>query len=279
MRTGSRNVRRAVSAGLASALCLTLLASCFSLPGIGGFNPLADLQSSVEARASAEVSSAVGLSGLERKAMFNVLYSQIFFIGGFGADFYGLEETQGSVWRIKSVDEDGSFSAVEAERAFLKRLPNGDSWWYLAWRGDGESWEFEALMDGDQMARKIRYFNADVKRVEEAVFDTSGKAKPDSETAPPEEAPTSELALEDLSGYSKGVETVKVGAGTFRAERIEWTFYDEDEKTTYRYTWWVDPKAPGGLVKYEWAKSGSKESVSGELVSLKKGYKTKFASF
>ena len=59
MRTGSRNVRRAVAAGLASALCLTLLASCFSLPGIGGFNPLADLQSSVEARASAEVSSAV----------------------------------------------------------------------------------------------------------------------------------------------------------------------------------------------------------------------------
>jgi len=212
--------------------------------------------------------------------MFNVLYAQIFFIGGFGADFYDLEETQGTVWRIQSTNEDGSFSSVEAERAFLKVLPSGERWWFLAWRADGEVWEFEALMDKDLMARKIRYFNADVKRVEESKFDEPAKkAKPDSETAPPPEASSSSLALNDLPKYVKAKETVKVGGGTFLAERIEWTFFDEEEKVTYKYSWWVDPKAPGGLVKYEWTKSGSKESIKGELVSLKKGYKTKFSSF
>lgn len=273
-----RKVRNLAAAAIVLAIAATL-SSCFSLPGIGGFNPLADLQSQVSARASAEVSSAVGLTGMTRKMMFNVVYSQIFFIGGFGADFYDLAETQGTIWRIESRDEDGKVSAVEAERAFLKALPNGDRWWYLAWRAEGETWEFEALMDKNLMARKIRYFNADVKRVEEAKFDDPATAKPNSETAPPEETPASGLDAKDLPKYVKGKETVKVGGGTYQTDRIEWSFVDEEEKVTYRYVWWVDPKAPGGLVKYEWTKSGSKESIKGELVSNKKGYTTKFSSY
>lgn len=266
--------------GLVVAVALAaLLSSCFSLPGIGGFDPFSSVRASVSDRASAEVASASGLTGMSRKMMFNVLYSQVFFIGGFGAGYYDLEETQGMVWRIQNIDSDGRFSAVEAERAYLKALPNGERWWYLAWRGDGESWEFEALMDKNLVARKIRYFNDDVKRVEEAKFDEPGKSKAGSETAPPEEAPASGLDSRDLSRYVKGKETIKVAGGTYQTERIEWTFYDEDDKTTYRYVWWVDPKAPGGIVKFEWTRSGSKESVKGELVSIKKGYKTKFASF
>lgn len=257
----------------------TLLTSCFSLPGIGGFNPLAGLQDQASNRVSAEVSSASGLTGLSRKMMFNVMYSQVFFIGGFGANYYDLAETQGTIWMIESFDEDGRKSTVEAERAFLKALPTGERWWYLSWRSEGETWEFEALMDKNLMARKIRYYNADVKRVEEAKFDDPATAKPDSETAPPEEAPASGLSRKDLPKYVDGKETIKVGAGTFKTERIEWNFIDEEEKVAYHYIWWVDPTAPGGLVSFQWTKDGSKESIQGELVSLKKGYATKFSSY
>ncbi len=217
---------------------------------------------------------------MTRKMMFNMLYAQVFFIGGFGAGYYDLEETQGTVWRMESRDEDGSKSIVEAERARLKTLPNGDAWWFLGWRADGESWEFEALMDKNLYARKIRYFNTDVNRIEEAKFDPpQANTDPEAETAPPEEAPAMALSEADLPSYVKGRETITVGGVRYATERIEWSFYDEEEKISYSYTWWVDPKAPGGLVKFEWTKSGSKEYLKGELVSVKKGYATKFKSY
>ena len=153
-------MRKLVPAMLVAIVTLTMLASCFSLPSFGNFNPLAK----VEARANAEVASAVGVTGMTRKMMFNVLYAQIFYMGGFGAGYYQLAETQGTVWRLTSVDSDGKASSVDAERALLKKLPNGDSWWLLAWRADGETWEFEVLMDKDNLAKKIRYYNEDVKQ-------------------------------------------------------------------------------------------------------------------
>jgi len=258
-------------------MVVLLLSSCFSFFG-GGSDPFG-FQKSVSDRASAEVASATGLTGMTRKMMFSVVYTQVFFIGGFGANFYELEETQGSIWRIESRDEDGNINAVEAERALLKRLPNGDQWWYLAWRAEGEAIEFEALMSKDQYAKKIRYYNADVKRVEEAVFDEPDTSNKDSETAPPPEPAVNEMDVKELSRLVKGKETIKIGSGTYNTERLEWSIVNEEDKATYTYTWWVDTKTAGGLVKYLWTRSGSKESLSGELFSLKKGYKTKFNSF
>ncbi len=271
-------MRKSLSLFALAAMIALLCVSCFSIPGLGDFNPLAK----VEARANAEVASAVGLTGMTRKMMFNVLYTQIFYMGGFGAGYYPLAETQGTIWRLTSVDADGKSSSVEAERALLKKLPNGDSWWLLSWKSESDAWEFEVLMDKDLLAKKIRYFNADVKRVEESTFDYSSqaaKSDPKSETAPPEAAAASGLDLKELPKYVKAKETVKTGAGSYPCERIEWSFYDEEEKAKYTYTWWVDAKTAGGLVKYEWTKSGAKDAVKGELVSLKSGYSTKFKSF
>ena len=233
---------------------------------------------SLSGMASAAMASSMGLTAMTQKMMFTMIYSQVFFIGGFGATYYELEETQGAIWRVTSVDADGQKSQVEAERALLKKLPNGDQWWYLAWRvNNDEQFEFEALMNKNNMAKKIRYFNADLKRVEEAIFDEN--AKGDSESAPPPEAAANALALSQLFNYTTGRETIRVNAGSFNTERIEWSFVEQQENATYKYRWWVDTKAAGGLVKFEWTKSTSKESLTGELYSLKKGYKTKFNSF
>lgn len=272
------NFKRA-GAVMAAAVMLAILVSCFSLPGLGSFNPLGDLQGKASARASGELSSAIGLSGMTRQMMFNMLYAQIFFVGGFGADLYELAESQGTVWRIQSFDEDGRSEIVEAERALLKKMPNGDGWWYLGWKSDGELWEFEALMDRNLMAKKIRYYNDDVKRVEESVFEKASGAQQEADSTPPAEAPSSGMDLKELGSYSRGKETVKLGSGSYNAELYEWSFRDEEENTSYSYKWWVDPKAPGGLVKFEWTKSGSKERFLGELVSVKTTYKTKFNSY
>lgn len=257
-----------------------LFGSCFSGPSTGGglgLNPFGGLRQAASDRASAEIASATGLTGMTNRMMFNMMYSQVFFIGGFGANFYELEETQGTIWRVESRDEDGHVSSVEAERALLKKLPGGDEWWYLAWRADGDQMEYEALMNSRLQAKKIRYYNPEVKRVEETVFKDAASSG-SGETPPPEPA-VSEIDMKELATYSKGKETIRVNSGTYTADRLEWSALDEEEKTTYSYVWWVDPKAVGGLVKYEWTKSGSRESINGELYSVKKGYTTKFNSF
>jgi len=259
-------------------IAVLFLGSCFSIPSVGpSSSPFGSLRQSASDRASAEIASVTGLTGLSNQMMFNMMYSQVFFIGGFGANFYELEETQGAIWRVQSRDEDGRTSNVEAERALLKKLSNGDEWWYLAWRADGDVMEYEALMNSNLQARKIRYYNPDVKRVEETTFKET--AASGSEDAAPREPAVSETDMKELSAYSKGKETIRVNSGTYTADRLEWSALDEEENTTYNYVWWVDPKAVGGLVKYEWTKSGSRESISGELYSVKKGYKTKFNSF
>ena len=270
--------RKGYLAAIGIMACVLLISSCFSMPSIGGggsMNPLSGLQQQASNRVSAEVASATGLTGMTNQLMFNVIYSQVFYMGGFGASLYELEENQGTVWQIQSRDEDNKVSKAETERAYLKKMPGGDQWWYLAWRADGETYEYEALMTSDMRAKKIRYYNADVKRIEEAVFKDVASG---SGEAPPPEPAASDLDREDLKMYSKGIETVKTHSGTYSAERLEWSYVDDDNVTT-TYTWWVDQKAPGGLVKYEWTKSGSKESINGELYAVKKGYKTKFNSF
>jgi len=269
-------------------LCLlvggaSLLSSCALLSGGGSLgamsNPLAQVQQKAEDRVSAEIASAAGITAMERKMMFSVMYSQVFYIGGFGADYYDLEETQGSTWRIESGSNEGVPSFITAERALLKELPDGDRWWYLSWADEEEKWEFEALMTKDQETRKIRYYNPDVKRVEEAVFDLEKEPDDEDETAPPEEVPSSEYSLEDLKQNSVGTEKITVSGTTYTCEKIEWDYYDEEEGERYLYHWWIDPEAPGGLVRYNWSQPSSGDYFKGELVSLKKGYTTRFDSF
>jgi len=263
-----------ITGALATAL---LFSSCFSLGG--SFNPLSGIEQAASNRISAEIISATGLNGMSKKLQFQVLYAQVFYMGGFGAGTYPLEETQGTTWRIKSTDENGTASSVDAERALLKKLPNGDEWWFLAWRSGGDNIEFEGLMDKDQQAKKIRYYNQDTGRIEETVFDEPSKSSSSSDNAAPKEPASGALTQDELGTISKGKETVTVNSGTYTADRMEWTKKDDSNNATYTYTWWVDQTAPGGLVKYNWVKSGSKENIAGELYSTKKGYTTKFSSF
>jgi len=257
--------------------------SCAMLSGgLRSVDPLAGVKQSAEKRANAEIASGIGLTGMTRKMMFNVIYAQVFFIGGFNPDIYDLAETEGAVWRLESKNkEDEKASIVDSERALLKKNADGTSWWYLSWKTEKEEWAFEALMDAEMMAKKIRYYNADVKRVEEAVFEEPAKEKAakrgEEDKAPPPEAPSSDMSAKDLPKYSKGREKVTVGAGTYQAEKIVWEWKDEESKEKVSYTWWIDSKVPGGLVKFLWADSD--DSLKGELVSVKKGYSTKYKSF
>ena len=280
-------------------VCIVLLNSCFSFPGLGtstGNNSLfggntgsdssggtgslfggPERRTSEAASASLGSSLGFGIAGMMHQMMFTMMYSQVFFIGGFGASLYELEETQGMIWRMEVKDENGSTSKAETERALLKKLPDGERWWYLAWRVDKDEFEYEGLIDKDMNVKKVRYYDPDNKRVEEFTFDDA--ASGGSQGSVPKEPASSSLDFSELPRYSKGSETLRINAGTYNTERFEWQVKNEDDGSTYNYKWWVDDKTKIGLVKYEWTKSRSKESSKGELYSVKMGYKTKFNSF
>jgi hypothetical protein len=269
---------------MAIAALIAGLASCSVLSNVlpSGMNPLASAQEKAEKRANAEVASGIGLTGMTRKMMFNMIYAQVYFVGGFAPGIYLPKDGEGAAWKVTSKPDGEKPSVIETERALLKKNADGSSWWYLSWKSsDGEEtqeWAFEALMDKDMQAVKIRYFNEDVGRIEESAFDKpSAKSKPNDEKAPPEKAPASQLDKDELGRMSKGKETVKTAAGTFKADKLVWEYADEENGKKAVYTWWVDPAVPGGLVKYDYR--ADKDSITGELVSLKKGYATKFKSF
>lgn len=278
------NRKNLIAVAAVAAVAATFLSCSVLSSAIGSVDPLAGVKASAEKRANAEIASGIGLTGMTRKMMFNVLYAQVFFIGGFNPDIYDLAETQGCVWRLESRSKDDEKpSVVQSERAFLRKNADGSSWWYLSWKSEEEEWAFEALMDADMMAKKIRYYNADVKRVEEAVFEEKqaaakgAKGAKAEDKAPPPESPTSDMTAKDLPRHSKGKEKVTVGSGSYQADKIVWEWTNSENGEKASYTWWVDAKAPGGLVKFLWADAD--DSLKGELVSVKKGYTTKFGSF
>lgn len=254
-----------------AALALAGLSSCTFLSDVmstGGLSSLTD-------RATAEIASATGITGMTQKAMFAVIYSQGFYMGGFNPELYPLAETQGTTW--KTVTTSGrDTSTITSERALLKKNADGTSWWYLTWKpSDSEDdFSYEALMDADMMAKKIRYFNKGTSRVEETTFDVA--AKEGAENAQPEEGASADVDKDDLGEYHVGKETVTVGAGTFDTDKYSYVVTGDDGKKA-TYTWWVSATAPGGLVKYSTVTSDS--TLTGELVGSKKGYKTRFSSF
>ncbi|ULQ60935.1 hypothetical protein K7I13_06680 [Brucepastera parasyntrophica] len=258
---------------MGAILLLTLFTSCLSVSSSTASTSLDGLK----ATATAELASMVGLTGLTQKARFKVLYTQVMYVGGYGGGTFALEEGQGLVWKTVTTDEDGNTTSVTAERALLKNLPDGDEWWYLGWDNGTDKWEYEVLMDANQKSKKIRFYNSDLQRVEEAEFNSKLSLGSGSDDAAPASGAIAGINWKDLTSYIQGTEKITVGAGTYQAQKLDYTVKTSSSETSY--TWWTNSDVPGELIKYAWIKTGTKSVNSGELAAIKKGYTTKFSSY
>ena len=162
-----------------------------------------------------------------------VIFGYAFSAGGYWISANDLKAGEFTKFRITSGDDE----PVTLERAFLKKLDNGNEWWRVSW-GDGEdTWIYEALMSEGEERQVLRLRARDADGNEGEIPVTEGTSVYN--------APVN-LTEESIQGASKGSERVTVPAGTYTADHIVYMSAAGEGQVE----WWITKDVPGGLVKY-----------------------------
>jgi len=229
------------------------------------------------------------IAGYTDVMMWQLAYTQAFYMGGYGFTPGDFEEGQGATWRIEAVDRD-DISSFTAERALLKRNEDGSTWWYLKFDADeAEPVEYEVRLSTDFVAREMYVRDPETREVRyhEFTFDEEEVAEADRGDESIEEIgyQTGYFHTEAWDQYRERSERITTGAGSFDTELLLFTaedaqvYVDEDE-TDYRqveYRWWVSRDVPGELVRFEYRDLDDEGMLRGELISLRDDYRAKFA--
>ncbi len=270
---------------------LLMVMLVLSLTGCAAITSTMDgVTGAVNRTAENAVLSATGIAALQDSMVAMIVYTSAFYAGGFMYGYDNFSEGEGVEWKVTSKSEEEE-SIVTIERALLKRLNDGTSWWQLSYRDEESEFLSEALVGGDFDLLIFRYIDPDTDELREWVpeEEEESSVQEDSE----EEEMDSELPdYYDGSWESNivGTERITVPAGTYSADHVlveedyEYYYVDEDgneqtEMTTLRYEWWISDSVPGNLVRYKWEDGSDDTSLTGELISHRKGYTTRLNSF
>jgi len=215
------------------------------------------------------------LEGEMMQTMFSTVFSTVFCVGGIYLDYTSLEEGQGLVW-YQELEDESSSADLTTEVALLKKLDNGDSWWYIAMSDDEGKTEYEGLLDSQQRVKRIRY--KEDGEIEEYVFPVPTNPTENSSSL----GGLGMVGLgvtftpETVNDFVQGEEKITVGAGTYTAKKSIYEYGSSKDMTSYK--WYFTENVPGMFIKYDHA-LGNKRYSRGELKSFKNNYKTKFDSF
>lgn len=168
----------------------------------------------------------------------NYLFTMAFHSGSY--TFEGTDYAVGEWTRWEMVDNQSNGEPAEMERALLHRTADGNEWWRVKYVSESEegrdSITVEALLNPE---------TGEFLRMR-------GKMPGEAEA---HEMPVEEgsytyveprgLTRESLEGAIVGTETVRVPAGSFRAEHVRY-----GGMNTGLYEWWLNDDVPGGMVKY-----------------------------
>lgn len=210
------------------------------------------------------------LSGYTDMMLYQLAYTQMFHIGGYGLHHDEFEVGQGAVWRMVATEGDQR-TVFTAERALLNREDDGSSWWFLKYvPEEGESIEYEVWVDRDLNAREMYLKDPESDEIRHHRF--TGDAAEQRERGEGEESleeagyHTESFYPEDRDEYRIDRETITIGAGSFETEVL---FHEEDG---YEYTWWVTEEIPGELIKYQFKESSTGNVFEGEIIEMRDDY-------
>ncbi len=161
-----------------------------------------------------------------------VVFSYTFSVGGMWIGQTGYKPGE---WTKFEMISEGDSKPVVLERAFLKRLANGNEWWRTSWEAEGESWIYEALISKkDESLLRLRARDTDGNEGEVPVTNRQIYYEPQ------------EVSAESIKGATIGTENITVPAGTFSAKHVR--FVNQGQGNV---DWWLNDTVPGGVIKYE----------------------------
>ena len=200
---------------------------------------------------------------------FSIFYATHMLFIGYGFEDDNFKEGQGVTWKVSNVNNK---EEITVKRALLKNMGNDNSWWYLSSNTDGKDQSYEMLIDDDMNILKVRYIDSESNEIKELNLEESK----DSSSETGEEA---EKMDSDYYGeYSVGKETVKTKAGSFKTEHIV-IEDDETDNTDFKHEYWLTDKVPGTCVKYIYNNISENETITGEVIDIRGGYKTQLESY
>ncbi|TVR29003.1 MAG: hypothetical protein EA404_15830 [Spirochaetaceae bacterium] len=223
------------------------------------------------------------MAGWTDAMAFQMAYLQVFLLGGYGAGLEQFAEGEGVTWEVVSSDDRDSSTFI-AERALLRNNADGTSWWYLAYRtednGDEVEMEYEARLNQEYHALEIYFRDPETGEIRHQVLDQPEAATEDDEDWDDLEYDDDHVVWdEELGELRRERVRVTVGAGTFDAELLVYDFTDEETGERGEYRWWTTSEVPGELVLYEWEGVTEAGTVRGELMQVRRDYRTRFGAY
>lgn len=251
------------------------------------------VRTSIDRAVSSAVEQELGarLAGYTDVMMYQLAYTQAFFMGGYGFTPGEFEEGQGATWRVEAINRE-EVSSYTAERALLKRYEDGSTWWYLKFDADdAKPMEYEVLHTADFAAVEMYVRDPESAEVRhhEFTFDEEERAEVEEGDESIEEIGymTGHFYTESWDPYRQDREWITTEAGRFEADLLHITPQDvadyqdlqdgEGQPKNVEYRWWVTQDVPGDLVRFEYRDLNDGGVLRGELLSLRDDYRARFA--
>ncbi|MBN2279678.1 MAG: lipoprotein [Candidatus Marinimicrobia bacterium] len=169
---------------------------------------------------------------------FMVAQAQVIFTYSFAPGGLWISKNEfkpGEYTNFKMIDE-ADKSEIIIERAYLKKMNNGDQWWRTSWKDGEDEWVYEALLSSqDGRLLRLRGKDSENNVGEIPVTDQVIDMNP------------GEVSEESIEGAKLGSETIKTPAGSFKTDRIHFMAITGEEAID----WWITDEIPGGVVKYQ----------------------------
>lgn len=243
--------RFSISRQLLSLALTTVLALAATGSLSGCFSPAAAVQEGINSATSsageqfgkalgAELARAADLPppGTVRYNQFMVSQARVLFTYGFSAGgMWPAEATyQPGEWTQYRLQAAGEEAAIDTlERAFLKTTEDGNEWWRIRGTQEGNIWVYEALLNPEnETVVRLRGKDPEGKVGEVPVTEETVFRSPQR------------LTEESIEGATIGTESLETPAGTFSAERVEYS----GTSSGGTITWFLVEDVPGDVVQY-----------------------------